>query len=68
MQYIDIVEQMQRLTEEEREILFDMINSYPIIFKKLLPNELIDQLMLNPHGSDHPLINHFQIWKNNQNS
>lgn len=68
MHYIDLVEQIQRLTEEERELLFGMIQANPVLFKKLLPSELIDQLMFNPHGSDHPLISHFQIWKNQQNS
>lgn len=69
MHKIDIVEQMLRLTEEERELLFAMIHEYPELFKKLLPGtELINNLMFNPHGSDHPLVSHFQIWKNQQNS
>jgi hypothetical protein len=65
MNKIDIVEQIILLTEEERELLFAMIHEYPDLFKKLLPGTpIIDNLLFNPHGSDHPLIAHFQIWKN----
>jgi hypothetical protein len=68
MYTVDILnENFSKLTEQERNQLFVLLAQHTELFAKLFPGmPLIDHVNGTPSDINHPVIQAFESWKNNQ--